>query len=128
VGGRFSATTAAVKSSRAEFRRASQRAGVQNMGGCMRVIFGNFISVIQVLNIKSEGNPTGKSEPVAQLAVRLNDDNMYEFYIVQQGQVCTGIKPISAGDWVHVNILYQLHETPIFQVIWTLLLRKTWRL
>lgn len=108
--------TTDVGSSRAEYRRKSQRSGSQSMGGRMKINGGDKISLIQVLNVKGTGL-TGSSEPVSQLAVRrASRSGYYYFYIVQGAQTCTGISEIKKGEYRDVKVSYTKGGTPKFTV------------
>ena len=114
--------------SRAEIRRASQTGGRQAMGGTFTLLddSGDFLSIIQVLNVKTRGKPSGPSEPVAQLAIRKTGDYKnvggemratYEFYIEQQSgkPACTALGMFTRGEAVTLSMSYGEGQWPVFQ-------------
>ena len=113
---------------RAEIRRKSQNSGEQSMGGSFRLNnqSGNFLSIIQVLNVQAAGQTTGDSEPVAQLAIRktgrtrrVGSENLdlYEFYIEQASgkPTCTGLSEITKNQSVAIKVTYSKGGLPVFQ-------------
>ncbi|WP_198507655.1 hypothetical protein [Qipengyuania seohaensis] len=112
---------------RAEIRRASQASGPQDMGGTFTLTNqdGDFLSIIQALNVKARNKPTGSSEPVAQLAIRktgklVNVDGglraSYEFYIEQQNgkPTCAALGTFTHGEPVSIAMTYDMDEWPVF--------------
>ena len=112
---------------RAEIRRASQASGPQNMGGTFTLTNedGDFLSIIQALNVKARNQPTGSSEPVAQLAIRKTGNFVdvdgglrasYEFYIEQQSgkPACAALGTFTHGEAVSIAMTYAKDEWPVF--------------
>lgn len=113
---------------RAEIRRVSQASGPQDMGGTFTLLdeSGNFLSIIQALNVKARNKPTGSSEPVAQLAIRKTGgfENvggemraMYEFYIEQQSgkPTCHSLGTFTYGQPVALIMTFDKDQWPVFQ-------------
>lgn len=113
---------------RAEIRRESQDSGSQSMGGNFRLNnqSGNYLSIIQVLNVKQCCSDTGPSEPVSQLAIRKNGTKKvngetlatYEFYIEQvSGKPrCGNIAKITKNQTVSVKVTYSKGSHPTYYV------------
>lgn len=112
---------------RAEIRRASQASGPQDMGGTFTLTNedGDFLSIIQALNVKARNKPTGSSEPVAQLAIRKTGSFVnvggemrasYEFYIEQQSgkPACAAMGTFTYGEAVTIVMTFDKDEWPAF--------------
>ena len=115
------------KAARAEIRRASQANGSQAMGGTFTLANedGNYLSIIQALNVKERNKASGPSEPVAQLAIRKTgrlasvDGAMrvtYEFYIEQQSgkPACAMLGTFTHGEPVTIVMSFEKGEWPVF--------------
>lgn len=113
--------------SRAEIRRNSQNSGIQTMGGVfiLNNQSGNFLSVIQALNVEQQGSQTGPSEPVAQLAVRKTGRSttvsgerrdIYEFYIEQASNkpTCAGLGTFTKTERIPIRMEYRQGDWPTF--------------
>lgn len=112
---------------RAEIRRVSQASGPQEMGGTFKLTneAGDFLSIIQALNVKARNKPTGSSEPVAQLGIRKTGDlanvggemrASYEFYIEQQSgkPTCAALGTFTPGEAVAIVMSFDKDAWPVF--------------
>lgn len=101
---------------RAELRGSSSTSGVSAAGRFRIVSGGKYVSIMQVLNVVAAGQTSGPSEPVTQLAVRIRSGSQYEFYIVQGGQVCSGVPAFSAGSYHSVSMSVSTGQSPGFTI------------
>lgn len=102
---------------RAEFRGESTRSTAVASGRFTLKSGGNYVSLIQSLNVVEAGKTSGSSEPITQLAIRPNGTaGQWEFYVVQGSQKCTGAPTVRKDVEYVVKITISLGASPLYEI------------